>query len=449
MLAPASPARSDSTAAPSGGRPSVELDISLPAVYRGELATLRWKATGAKWCRALLDWKGDKPVSGEEQVGPLDEPGKFGLECGNDAGTGTASVTYSIEQRTASHEVGVFDLGCNFSHSLNDDPIVFPRQPGKSHRHDFFGFTRTDAMSTPETMRADLQERPGNTTCTEEGRIKGGPPAANASAYWVPAAYLNGEKVDAHHVHVYYRSEARKVVSSFPSGFRMIAGDAHSSAEEAKAAGRIHWRCGGLNNPRVDRIPADCEGEKTIHAEIRLPSCWNGQVDSPNHKDHLSYGENGGCPASHPRRLPRILMHVAFNVYAETNKRIRANDELTLASGGMWTMHADYLFAWDPFRLDQLVHECLNAKEDCRRKPPGDSAAGDEGDTAAEGSEETRATAGSGPAAEGHARTKSEAAGHGRKHKGRRARGAEGKRDHRGQKQRETAAPAHSQHAHG
>ncbi|MFN2590263.1 MAG: hypothetical protein ABR518_05795, partial [Actinomycetota bacterium] len=38
---------------------------------------------------------------------------------------------------------------CGYDHSLEDDPIVSPNQPGAAHLHDFFGSHSTDAFSTP------------------------------------------------------------------------------------------------------------------------------------------------------------------------------------------------------------------------------------------------------------------------------------------------------------
>ena len=32
-----------------------------------------------------------------------------------------------------------FYANCKFSHANDDDPIVYPNQPGKSHPHTFFG----------------------------------------------------------------------------------------------------------------------------------------------------------------------------------------------------------------------------------------------------------------------------------------------------------------------
>jgi len=51
-------------------------------------------------------------------------------------------------------QTGQFVLRCPYSHSLPDDPIVFPGQPGASHLHDFFGNKSVNAFSTFETMLA-------------------------------------------------------------------------------------------------------------------------------------------------------------------------------------------------------------------------------------------------------------------------------------------------------
>jgi hypothetical protein len=32
-----------------------------------------------------------------------------------------------------------FFANCRFSHTNNDDPIVYPGEPGRSHAHTFFG----------------------------------------------------------------------------------------------------------------------------------------------------------------------------------------------------------------------------------------------------------------------------------------------------------------------
>ena len=46
-----------------------------------------------------------------------------------------------------------FYANCRFSHTNDDDPIVYPGRPGKSHRHTYFGNESTDASSTPASLR--------------------------------------------------------------------------------------------------------------------------------------------------------------------------------------------------------------------------------------------------------------------------------------------------------
>jgi hypothetical protein len=66
---------------------------------------------------------------------------------------------------------GQFVLRCGYSHTLPDDPIVFPGQPGASHLHDFYGNTGVNAFSTFETMLA------GETNC----RVP-----SDTAGYWPP-----------------------------------------------------------------------------------------------------------------------------------------------------------------------------------------------------------------------------------------------------------------------
>lgn len=73
-----------------------------------------------------------------------------------------------------------FAVECGFSHSAPVDPIVWPGQTGRSHRHDFFGATAVDAGSTG----ADLVESP--TTC----RV-----GADTAAYWAPSLMSGGQPV--------------------------------------------------------------------------------------------------------------------------------------------------------------------------------------------------------------------------------------------------------------
>jgi hypothetical protein len=46
----------------------------------------------------------------------------------------------------------------------SDDPIVFPRQPGAAHQHDFFGNTSTNAYSTDASLAGKPTSAPVRAT---------------------------------------------------------------------------------------------------------------------------------------------------------------------------------------------------------------------------------------------------------------------------------------------
>ena len=62
----------------------------------------------------------------------------------------------AVPQAASAGNRGNFAVACPYSHSLMDDPIVYPGQPGASHMHDFFGNVATDAFSTPSSRMLAL-----------------------------------------------------------------------------------------------------------------------------------------------------------------------------------------------------------------------------------------------------------------------------------------------------
>src|SRR4029453_3769923 len=77
--------------------------------------------------------------------------------------------------------VSEFLADCPFSHRLPDDPIVFPKMPGASHMHSFFGSTVTNGNSTVD----DLFN--ANSNCN---------PSIDKSSYWIPTFYNNNVPVE-------------------------------------------------------------------------------------------------------------------------------------------------------------------------------------------------------------------------------------------------------------
>ncbi len=220
-----------------------------------------------------------------------------------------------------------FNVACGFSHRNNDDPIVFPGQPGRSHNHTFIGNRQVDASTTPESLKD------GPSTCGE----------LDSSTYWVPTLFEGVEPVTPLAAIVYYTRHTSGPVVSIPPGLKMVAGNA--AAQRPQPKGIVSWSCGGGAAKRFQAVPA-CPETTGLVFNLRFPNCWNGKTtDSPDHKRHMAYSSAGACPASHPVRLPTIGLVL---IYSPTSKYARP-------ASGKWGGHGDFMNGWDPDLLARLV----------------------------------------------------------------------------------------------
>lgn len=249
-------------------------------------------------------------------------------------------------------------VSCQYSHSLADDPIVVPGQPGAAHMHDFVGATTTNAHSTFDSLRA------GGTTCAMPD---------DKSAYWAPALFKNGTRIlpnaTAKHALFYYRRKGAPsgtTVVPFPPGLKMIVGNAHAAnpGENPGLGSTIIFKCGPGSGTDLPQPPVQCNSGIMV-ISLQFPNCWDGKnLDSADHKSHMAYPAGSRCPASHPVVLPRIESFFRYNVGTQPV------GEITLSSGGWWTIHQDFFNAWGPNKLNDLVTECLNAPlKDCGTNP--------------------------------------------------------------------------------
>lgn len=243
----------------------------------------------------------------------------------------------------AEPNLGRFVVECDYSHSLPDDPIVHPGMPGHSHRHDFFGNTAVDAHSTAESIAES------DTTCTVK---------QDRAAYWAPALYVDGEPVEPNSSDAYYRAAPGvdpSLVEPFPFGFVAIGGD--PAATEAQSADVAGFACG--RNKVLSAEPPTCTVRKPLAVHVVFPDCWDGEnLDSPDHRSHVARSTAGACPDSHPVHVPQLELVIEYPVWGETG-------ELRLASGSLWTVHADFVNTWDPEKLANEVEGCLHRDVVC------------------------------------------------------------------------------------
>jgi hypothetical protein len=234
---------------------------------------------------------------------------------------------------------GYFAIACGFSHRNMDDPIVFFNQPGRSHDHTYFGNTATNASSTPQSLRAA-----GRTTC----RFR-----ADTAAYWAPTLIVNDRAVEPTSAVVYYVRRTVDAVEPFPANLKLIAGNAN--ARSAQGVAITSWSCGRSRIQASTTIPTCSAGSafrSTLRLQVNFPNCWDGRrLDSADHKSHMAYSSEGVCPASHPVEVPALTILIRYPV---------SGAGASLASGGQFSGHADFVNSWNQDVLAGLVDRYLN-----------------------------------------------------------------------------------------
>ena len=249
-------------------------------------------------------------------------------------GTAPAAASPAREPVSTSAEIAAgesqFRVNCRASHWLSDDPIVHPRMPGMAHEHEFFGNTETNADSTPASLR-DTQ-----TTCDVK---------ADDSAYWVPTLRKYGHRVAPTQLRMYYQrgTSLDERIRPFPKGLVMIAGNSKATAAQSKAV--VAWHCAGQGGNYAK--PPSC-GSDDLVMTIRFPECWDGaNLDSWNHKAHMAKRVDRRCPSTHPVAVPRLVMNVHY--------KMPSNAGLSLASGSIYSLHADFMNGWNQSVLTRRV----------------------------------------------------------------------------------------------
>jgi hypothetical protein len=240
--------------------------------------------------------------------------------------------------------VAEFVADCRLSHRLPDDPIVLPNLAGASHLHDFFGNRSTNASSTQQSL---------------EGQTGNCDPAADISSYWVPTMYRDTTAIAPTGITFYYLGEGvtdPAAIQPMPYGLKIVAGNAKATGDNDSIA---RWSClhAGQVNPSKNFV--ECPAGTMLETYLDFPQCWNGRdLDSADHRSHLSYPVAGGCPATHPVPVPKLRMVLRYPVNGNTAG-------LRLSSGTGQTMHGDFFNVWPRAEMERRVRNCINVVLKC------------------------------------------------------------------------------------
>jgi Domain of unknown function (DUF1996) len=308
-----------------------------------------------------LIFAGPTPISAPTRVqprGPLDPS------------TDTSTNTPTAQSLPSGVMPSVaFAVRCRLSHEASDDPILLPGKPGASHQHSFFGNRTTNASSTAASLVG------GQTSCDDLG---------DTAAYWLPTPV--GAKWTA--IRAYYGAGQLQPsdLASYPDGLALIGGnpphhDHHPASALQRAqptdkpseAQRVQtqrdqsqpdhtqaamWSCGrAIDEPGWTVTMPQCANGKQLAARITFGQCMqapeNGQPNrsQPSALTKAVSAVQGKCPPNYPLGIPEL--------------RIRAELSGTpsaWSSGALGTLHADFLNAWDPKTLENLVDVCIRGQ---------------------------------------------------------------------------------------
>lgn len=258
---------------------------------------------------------------------------------------GAVLTTVSSPAAAVSH--ALWRVDCAYVKSTMDDPIAFPNQPGASHLHDFFGNVAINAYST-YTMLQTM-----DSTCTGNDH----------SGYWAPALYRGSIQITPSAFVAYYENTAETdvTIEPFPPGFKATLGDPHAS-RASQLDSHIAWGCSDGTGFGAHEPPPAC-ASGAIRLALQWPNCWNGRTSHGVATGHLVFPSDGACPANHPHALPALRTDIVYPVGTTTG-------DISIASGSIYSVHADFFNGWNQTTMADLVSSCLNREQNC--PVPGD-----------------------------------------------------------------------------
>ena len=277
---------------------------------------------------------------------------------------------------SVAHAAASFAVNCTYSHTLPDDPIVYPGKPGEAMVHDFFGNPSSNANSTYIKLNNNKV-----TTCDA---------SADVSSYWAPQLKRPSGILRPIYMKTYYKNDQAVVpVNVIPPGLQMLAGNHMGTAPNP----HVDFLC--LGKGYSSTMPQTCfpstpGGISQFNISVHFPDCWDGRSLTPfqgvnggeERMDKLMKAANGAlnvayrnvdgtCPVAYPIKIPELQLNISYDLGNDpdlTNAQlsldpINRDGQWVPQWGSMYTAHGDFINVWHPSVLKYLVDMCMNKPE--------------------------------------------------------------------------------------
>ncbi|KAJ9098763.1 hypothetical protein QFC21_004411 [Naganishia friedmannii] len=150
----------------------------------------------------------------------------------------------------------------------------------------------------------------------------------------------------------------------------MLAGDPNRKTPNSAYTYSCHRKADLSDEVPGDNFNFDDPCVGGIKFDLTFPSCWDGVNLYKNDQSHMAYPtqsiRDGPCPASHPIRLPSILLEVTYHPekFPAITKGKNMKGNLVLANGDTtgYGLHADFIMGWDRAILTKALNDpgCVN-----------------------------------------------------------------------------------------